>query len=54
MLIKADRDKPIKKVDEKIKRLKSSKTFDAKKFIGKVSWQEDPLAWQKRKRDEWN
>ena len=29
------------------------KTLDAKRFVGTVKWLEDPIAYQKRMRDEW-
>jgi hypothetical protein len=29
------------------------KIFDAAKFAGKIQWHEDPLACQKRQRNEW-
>lgn len=32
---------------------KDRKKLDAKRFSGTVKWPEDPLAYQKRMRDEW-
>lgn len=29
------------------------KQLDAKRFAGKVKWDEDPIVYQKRMRDEW-
>lgn len=29
------------------------KKLDAKRFAGTVKWPEDPIAYQKRLRDEW-
>lgn len=43
-----------KKVDKQIQDLKPLKTFNPKKFAGKIKWDEDPLIFQKRLRDEWN
>ncbi len=42
-----------KELNQKIKQIKSSKLFDAKKFAGKINWGEDALKFQKRIRDEW-
>jgi hypothetical protein len=42
------------KVDKELRQLKSRKLFDAKHFAGRISWKEDPLAYQKRVRDEWD
>jgi len=42
------------KIDKQIKELKPAKVFDAKKFAGKILWEEDPLVYQKRLRNEWN
>ena len=32
---------------------KGRKKLDAKRFAGTVKWPEDPIAYQKRMRDEW-
>lgn len=42
-----------KELQQKMKQIKSSKLFDAKKFAGKIKWGEDALKFQKRMRDEW-
>ncbi len=42
-----------KEIQQKIKSLKSSKLFDAKKFAGRINWGEDALKFQKEMRDEW-
>ncbi len=42
------------KIDKQIKEFKPAKVFDAKKFAGKILWKEDPLAYQKRIRHEWD
>jgi hypothetical protein len=36
------------------KDIKPLKIFDAKKFAGKINWNEDPEEYQKRIRNEWN
>ncbi len=43
---KKERDKHLKKVIPRLKKL------DAKKFFGKVSWKGDPLKMQQEMRDE--
>ena len=34
-------------------KLSSPKKLDAKRFVGTIKWGEDPIAYQKRLRDEW-
>ena len=43
-----------RKINRLLNEIKPVKTFDAKKFAGKIQWNEDPVAYQKRVRDEWN
>ena len=43
-----------KKINELIKQFKPVKIFDAKKFAGKINWNEDPVKYQKRIRNEWD
>lgn len=43
-----------KKLDEVLRNLKQTKKLDAKRHLGKVKWDEDALAYQKKIRDEWN
>ena len=42
------------KINKILSEIKPVKIFDAKKFAGKIQWEEDPLTYQKRIRDEWN
>jgi len=42
------------KIDKLLGEIKTTKIFDAKKFAGKIQWNEDPVAYQKRIRNEWN
>jgi hypothetical protein len=42
------------KINNLLDEFKSSKYFDAKKFAGKVRWDEAPVEYQKRIRNEWN
>ena len=44
----------VKKFDKIITGIKPAKLFNSMKFAGKISWEEDPLAYQKRVRNEWN
>ena len=44
----------LRKFDKLITDIKPAKLFDAMKFAGKISWEEDPLTYQKRVRNEWN
>jgi len=43
-----------KSMDEVLRKIKQSKKLNAKQYLGKVKWDEDALAYQKRVRDEWN
>ncbi len=51
IVIKKDSDK--KDIEEALSKVKSKKKFDAYKYCGAVTLKEDPLAIQKRMRDEW-
>ncbi|GBD97999.1 hypothetical protein BMS3Abin07_00006 [bacterium BMS3Abin07] len=45
----------ITKIRRKIQRsLKSVKTLNASKYIGKLKLKEEPLSYQRRVRKEWN
>jgi len=50
-VIKKGSDK--KEIEEALSKVKSKKKFDAYKHCGTVVLKEDPLAIQKRMRDEW-
>jgi len=41
-----------KKLSEALRNIKPTKTFSAKKHLGKVKWNEDAVEYQKRLRDE--
>ncbi len=43
-----------KQLNEGLANRKSTKVIRAKKHLGKVKWGEDALAYQKRKRNEWD
>ena len=42
------------RIDKLLSEIKPTKIFDAKRFAGKIQWNEDPVAYQKRMRNEWN
>lgn len=54
MLIKAKKSNTGKKLDKKIKEIKPVKVFKSSLHYGKLKWDEDPVAYQKSKRDEWD
>lgn len=39
---------------EALKKVKPLKTLDAKRHLGKVKWDENPIEYQKRIRNEWD
>jgi hypothetical protein len=41
-------------LDLELKKIQRRKVLVASKHLGKVKWNEDPLEYQKRLRDEWN
>jgi hypothetical protein len=42
------------KFNEELKKLKQTKKLDAKRYLGKVKWNEDALEYQKKLRNEWD
>ncbi|MEX0780291.1 MAG: hypothetical protein WD491_04190 [Balneolales bacterium] len=54
MTIKISKESGKKKLNEALKKMKPSKVLDANRHSGKVKWDEDALAYQKKIRDEWN
>ncbi|MDX2130005.1 MAG: hypothetical protein SFU91_13310 [Chloroherpetonaceae bacterium] len=36
-----------------LKELPQGKKFDASKFCGKIKWEENPVEYQRKIRDEW-
>lgn len=40
-------------LNEALAKLRPIKRFDAKKYAGKIKWDEDPLEFQRRLRNEW-
>ncbi|MDR3251243.1 MAG: hypothetical protein LBT42_06230 [Tannerella sp.] len=43
-----------RKINRQIRDMKPAKVFDPTRFAGKIQWDEEPLVFQKRIRDEWN
>jgi hypothetical protein len=43
-----------KTLADALNKVKPVKRFNANKHLGKVKWNEEPLEFQKRIRDEWN
>ncbi len=52
VIVKKGMDK--KKLNEALRKIKHTKILKAKRHLGKVSWGEDALKYQKRLRDEWD
>ena len=40
-------------IQRALDRIPNRKKLNAKQFLGTVKWPEDPVAYQKRLRDEW-
>ncbi len=54
MTMKINKIRTVNGLNNALDKIKPVKQFDAKKHLGKVKWDEDPLDYQKRIRDEWN
>jgi len=54
MLTKVKKIRSPKLLSEALSNIKPGKLFDAKKFLNKVKWDEDPVEYQKRLRSEWD
>lgn len=54
MIIKANKYRDKKKLDEALRKIKPAKSFKASNHLGKVKWNEDALEYQKRIRGEWD
>jgi hypothetical protein len=54
MVLVLERKYDKKKVDKLMGEFKPVKIFDAQKFAGKIEWNEAPLDYQKRIRNEWS
>ena len=54
MALKINKIDSPENLTEVLKKLKPVKVFQANKHLGKVKWNEDPLEYQKRIRNEWD
>jgi hypothetical protein len=54
MLVEITRKTALSQINDTLKKLKSGKLFHANKHCGKVKWESDGLAYQKKLRDEWD
>lgn len=54
MIITIDKSMKKQDIEKLLQHLKPRKLFPANRFVGKVKWDEDALAYQKRIRDEWD
>jgi len=54
MLIKTKKGNTGKELDKKIREIKPAKVFKSGAHYGKVDWGEEPLVYQKKKRNEWD
>jgi hypothetical protein len=54
MTIVIDKNTTPSELEKQLNALKPTKTLNARKHLGKVKWEEDALAYQLRKRQEWD
>ena len=54
MVVVIEKKHDKRKINRLLNEIKPTKIFDAKKFAGKIQWNEDPVAYQKRLRNEWD
>lgn len=54
MTLKVKKIHSAKILTDALNKVKPVKRFNAKRHLGKVKWDEDPLEYQKRLRDEWS
>jgi hypothetical protein len=54
MIVIVEKKYDRKKINQLIEKFKPVKSFDAKKFAGTINWEEEPLKYQKRIRNEWD
>jgi hypothetical protein len=54
MIIKVKKGHEKEEIDSILKGIKPRKRFNSRKYLGKVKWNEDPVAYQRRLRDEWD
>ncbi|WP_352422054.1 hypothetical protein [Proteiniphilum sp.] len=54
MIITIDKSMKRQEIEKLLQHMKPRKLFLANRFVGKVKWNEDALAYQKRLRNEWD
>ena len=54
MVITIEKSMKSKDIEKLLQNLKPRKLFHAQRFLGKVKWNEDALAYQKRIRNDWD
>jgi hypothetical protein len=54
MVLRINKIKSTQDLDDVLRKVKPVKKLDAKRYLGKVKWNEDPLEYQKRLRNEWD
>jgi len=54
MVIEIERKQTKHQINKMLGQITPQKLFDANRFAGQVKWEEDPLQYQKRIRNEWN
>jgi len=54
MFVVVEKEFDKRKINKQIRDIKPSKMFISEKFAGKIKWNEEPLEYQKRLRNEWN
>ena len=54
MIIELEKKYNPREMDKMLRKMKSKKLFDSRRFAGKILWGEDPLVYQKRVRNEWD
>lgn len=54
MVITIEKSMNSKDIEKLLQNLKPRKLFRAHSFLGKVKWNEDALAYQKRIRNDWD
>ncbi|MPM60802.1 hypothetical protein SDC9_107656 [bioreactor metagenome] len=54
MIIELEKKYNSREIDKILRKMKSKKIFDSRRFAGKILGNEDPLVYQKRVRNEWD
>jgi len=54
MKTKIKKIRSVNGLNSALNKVKPAKQFNAKKHLGKIKWNEDPLEYQKKIRNEWD